>query len=264
MDESMSETTAISIRRAVQRVRGISQRAVVVYRDSGVLGVLRYLERAFSWPFANLLRFGREYITDREFGIDTRTSLAFPKEDGSEQYPYQPVTKSHFNSAMRLLPIEPNEFTFVDLGCGKGTALFLAAKRGFLRVIGVEIVKELLDQARKNCLHLSDKHKSLGDRIDLTLGDAADYDFPSGPKLLFLFNPFGEETLHKVLAHFIFSVQMDTAPSYLLYRNPILHDVVVNYPSIDEIGRTAYTTAYRVQGVATDLVPESNRRGVAK
>jgi SAM-dependent methyltransferase len=203
-------------------------------------------------------------MTDREFGIDTRTSLTFPKEDGSEQYPYQPVTKSHFRSATRLLPIEPNEFTFIDLGCGKGTALFLAAKRGFVRVIGVEIVQELLDQARNNCLHLSDKRKSLSDRIDLTLGDAADYDFPSGPKVLFLFNPFGEETLHKVLAHFIFSVRMDTAPSYLLYRNPILHSVVLSYPHIDEIGRTAYTTAYRVQGAATGLVPESNIKGVAQ
>jgi SAM-dependent methyltransferase len=255
-----SEMVAISISRAAQRANKVLERSGAAYRDAGVTGVVRYLKRTVAWPFANLLRFCREYITDREFGISTRTSIAFPKDNGTDQYPYQPVTKSHFNAAMRMLPIDPNEFTFIDLGCGKGTALFLAAKRGFGRVVGVEIVQELLDQARKNCLNSSGKSGPLGARINLVFGDAADYQFPPGPKLLFLFNPFGEETLHKVLERFVFSVQMDTRPSYLLYRNPTLHRAVLSYPRIDEIGRTTYTTAYRVGGGADAFSAEPDRR----
>jgi SAM-dependent methyltransferase len=259
-NESMSDKAALSISRAAQRVRQIFQRIAAAHRDTGVAGVVQYLQRSITWPFANLLRFASEYSTDREFGIHTRTSVIFPKDDGSEQHPYQPVTKAHFNLAMSLLPVEPNELTFIDLGCGKGTALFLAAKRGFVRVIGVEIVQELLDQALANCRHLLDRNHLLSDRIDVILGDAANYDFPRGPKMLFLFNPFGEETLHQVLAHFVVSVQMDTAPSYLLYRNPILHDIVLSYPHVDEIARTSGTTAYRVQASATGRIPESNSR----
>ena len=133
----MSEVAAISKSRAAQRVRRTLHHVIAAYRDTGASGVLRYLTRAIAWPFANLLRFGQEYITDHGLDINTRTSLTFPKGNGGEQHPYQPVTKSHFNTAMRLLPIESNEFTFIDLGCGKGTALFLAAKRGFVWVTGV-------------------------------------------------------------------------------------------------------------------------------
>jgi len=40
---------------------------------------------------------------------------------------------------MATVPLEPAESTFVDLGSGRGRALFFAARTGFHRVIGVEL-----------------------------------------------------------------------------------------------------------------------------
>ena len=47
---------------------------------------------------------------------------------------------------MNYLKLDAND-VFVDLGCGKGRAVFLAAAQKLKKVIGVELRKELADIA---------------------------------------------------------------------------------------------------------------------
>src|SRR5579864_6223943 len=91
---------------------------------------------------------------NRRFGVDYRA--VYPKE---------------FFSAMSALPINDySQYTFIDLGSGKGRAILLAQKYNFRRYIGVEFAKELHELAQAN---LQDY-----ENIELQCMDATQYVFP--------------------------------------------------------------------------------------
>ncbi len=88
------------------------------------------------------------YRLDRKFRISTRRTDVTHK--GDENQGYMGTNPKHFEAMLHQLPIDRSTYSFVDLRCGKGTALFLASEAGFRRVIGVELVPDLLDAARRN------------------------------------------------------------------------------------------------------------------
>src|SRR5262249_45180057 len=84
-------------------------------------------------------------------------------------------------------PLNLRNFTFVDMGPGKGRALLLAAEQPFARVIGVEVLPELHAIAQQNIAAAASRlvcHK-----IESISADARIFQFPDGPLVVFLFNP---------------------------------------------------------------------------
>jgi predicted RNA methylase len=182
----------------------------------------------------NLDRFAREAAFDRREGVDTKTHLRFPTDPDptSEQRSYLPLTPSHFRRAMRLLPISASLYTFTDLGCGKGTALILAVRAGFQRVIGVEIDPDLLATATANRERLVGRKPERFGRMELVAGDAAEFVPPDEPTVVLMFNPFGEKTLRKVLRNYA----QNHSAIYIIYYGP--HHAVFRESSVfQEIGR---------------------------
>jgi len=90
------------------------------------------------------------------------------------------------------------EFTFVDLGAGMGRAVLLASTLPFRQVIGVELHPTLERIARKN-VALWRKAGRAQTPINLICGDAVEFEWPQGPCLAFLFNPFGEKVMRGLL-----------------------------------------------------------------
>jgi predicted RNA methylase len=88
--------------------------------------------------------------------------------------------------------------TFVDIGAGMGRAMLLAAEMPFRTVLGVELNPTLARIARRN-LALWRKSGRAQAPIRLVSGDAAEFLFPSGPCLAFLFNPFGAAVMRRLL-----------------------------------------------------------------
>ena len=113
--------------------------------------------------------------------------------------------------AVAFTGVLPEHTTFVDLGCGKGRALIVAARLGFDRVIGVDFSPELAAIARANL-----------DRLGITnasvfLSDAFHYSFPEDDFVLYMFNPFSAEVMQAVLAN----LRMSSASAiYLIYKGP--------------------------------------------
>ncbi|MDR3645547.1 MAG: class I SAM-dependent methyltransferase, partial [Clostridia bacterium] len=84
---------------------------------------------------------------------------------------------------------------FIDIGSGKGRPCLYAAQTGrFYKVIGVEFSDKLVEIAQDN----AEKCK-LDKDITFVNMDAADYVFPSGKNLIYLFNPFNEHILEKLI-----------------------------------------------------------------
>ncbi len=77
--------------------------------------------------------------------VDWRTRLL-----GVFHSPYQPTEPALFREMMAALPIDFREFTFIDIGSGKGRTLLLAAQYPFRKIVGVELIRELHRAAEEN------------------------------------------------------------------------------------------------------------------
>lgn len=105
---------------------------------------------------------------------------------------YEATSENAIKDAIRFLNVDPSHTVFVDLGCGKGRPLIVAAELHFREIIGVEFATELVETARANL-----KHLGIGASVHHC--DAAEFDFPAKPLVVFLYNPFGAEVLAKVV-----------------------------------------------------------------
>ena len=107
--------------------------------------------------------------------------------------------------------IDLSNFTFIDLGSGKGRSLIVANHVGFKTIIGVEFAKELADISIENM-------KLLGlENVEIFNIDASTFKFTQRSILLYMFNPFSKEVMSKVIENIKSSLFDDL---YIIYNNP--------------------------------------------
>ena len=140
---------------------------------------------------------------------------------------YQPTEPAAFQEMMASLPIDFREFTFVDLGSGKGRTLLMASEYPFRRIVGVEILPRLSRVAAEN-IQAYKSSTQLCTRIESVCADAREFELPSEPLLLYLFNPLPAEGLASVLANLKKSLEHNPRLAYLLYHNPLLEEQLRN------------------------------------
>ena len=125
---------------------------------------------------------------------------------------YQAVDEQDVVAAVGSLNEDIGRFTFIDLGCGKGRGLLVAVELGFGRVLGVEFAPQLAETARANL-------QKTGAANALVIAvDAAEYVFPAGNLVVFLYNPFGAEVMRPVIANLRRS---DSRSLYVIYVRPV-------------------------------------------
>ena len=117
---------------------------------------------------------------------------------------YYGVAPSVFQSMIvrwrRSRPLAPiDAFTFVDLGAGMGRAVLLASEFPFRAVLGVELNPTLARIARRNLAAWRAAGRALAP-TRILCHDALACQFPPGPCVAFLFNPFGAPVLRRLAA----------------------------------------------------------------
>jgi SAM-dependent methyltransferase len=123
------------------------------------------------------------------------------------------------DDAQRLLdasPLPPERVTFVDVGSGMGRVVLLASLRPFRQIVGVEISPALHEIAREN----RDRFTSADIRcrdVRLVRADAANFAFPRGDLVVYLYNPFRAEVLDAVLD----ALLAERRDLVLLYHTPL-------------------------------------------
>ena len=135
---------------------------------------------------------------DLEHGTETsgleplwKLSIDSPNARYGERY--EATTPQELLAVLQFLSLPVKEFSFIDLGCGKGRTLIVAARYGFGKVIGVEFAQELAATAQAN-LASQELHNTVVLQID-----AVQFAFPPGGKVIYLYNPFSSEVLSRVL-----------------------------------------------------------------
>jgi SAM-dependent methyltransferase len=108
-----------------------------------------------------------------------------------------------------------------DLGAGKGLAVLLAAEHPVQRVIGVELVPEIAEIARKNVER--NRGRLRAGAVDIVVCDALNWPIPDDLSVVYLFSPFLDEIFHGVLERLIESIDRAPRPVRLVYSYPREH-----------------------------------------
>jgi SAM-dependent methyltransferase len=160
---------------------------------------------------------------EKQLGINTHSivnlnKLTLAGENSEQNHHYQGASYYILFSIFEKLPIETKNLPLIDYGCGKGRALFVAEQCGFTNLIGVDIAKELIDDANANkAVYVRKNSQS---KIDFLFEDATKYLIPDNAQVFYFFNPFGEEVLQKVIDNIKESVKQHPRKVYCIYLNP--------------------------------------------
>ena len=154
---------------------------------------------------------------DQAMGVDTSGFIpgeALANGSPSDFYTtaYYGISPSSLAEAIRNVPGDPAAMTFVDVGCGKGRALLVAARFDFRGIVGVELSGELCRVAERNTAHEP--------RIRVVEADATEFHYPEGPLLLFLYHPFLAPVLKRVMKNLESQISQTRREVYVLYANP--------------------------------------------
>lgn len=186
-----------------------------------------------------------EWKFDRELGVDTRgTSGGFRRariidrldpESRRTVTGFGPTPLRAADEIIASLPIRKEDFTFVDVGSGKGRVLLIAARSPFKRVVGVEISEELHKVATANIRNRRDPLARCAD-VQSTCFDASLFEIPSGPVVFWVFNPFQiRDPMNVLLSRIEASWREDPRPMLFVYLNPRLASLVDEVPIFERV-----------------------------
>jgi len=143
---------------------------------------------------------GRRF--DRRLGIETNEKIGrqgltgMSTELREHAGEYAPTNPALFRRMVRKSGVDPNNFTFIDLGCGKGRILIAAADYPFKEIIGVEADVALCRVARQN-LRQWGEGRSDG-RLKVVHTDARKFEWPNGNLFVFMYSPFSGPVFQQV------------------------------------------------------------------
>jgi hypothetical protein len=135
------------------------------------------------------------------------------------------------------------DFTFIDLGSGKGRVLLMASEYPFQRIVGVEFMPDLHRAAQKNIAGYSNNCQECW-QIETVCMDARDFQFPLEPLVVYLFNPFSESTFAQVLENLSRSVEQASRPVYIAYRFTEFEGLLAASDWLEKIAGTEQWTVY--------------------
>ena len=158
--------------------------------------------------------------------------------------PYQPTEPALFQEMMASLPIEFDQFTFIDLGSGKGRTLLMASEYPFRRIVGVELIAELHRAAEENIRDYRSPTQRCA-QIESVLTDAREFEIPQEPLVLYLFNPLPERALSDVLQRLGKLLVKTPRPVWVVYHIPLPEDLLGATGFLEKAGGTAYYSLYR-------------------
>lgn len=210
-----------------------------------------------------LLRFyilAVDFFFDMRFGTDTRAPESLKNltiESGNKErgVGYQATRIVPLMTLLeKIRPMIPAEGSFVDLGCGKGRALLVAAQFGFERVTGVEFARELCEVASRNCAAFKAR-KTPETEFRVVESDVVDYAIDDDDSVFYLFNPFDEVVLGAILANIAASLERCPRKTLIIYYNPRFGGL------IEQHGAFARSAEYALWGYRFVVYSDRYRSG---
>jgi predicted RNA methylase len=205
-----------------------------------------------SGKYIREFRNGRPNISDRfdiDHGIDTAGVISVGNLDISDSQleqasRYQTLTPEVILSALRQLPIRHDEFTFIDIGSGKGRPLLLASCFPFHEIIGVEISENLSRIAESNIRKFKDASQRCFS-IRVVCSEATEFELPQADLVIYLYNPFGKSVMQKFASKLEGSLRKSPRRIYILYHLPQYRQVWDELPVVRNVSDSASFVLYQ-------------------
>ena len=144
------------------------------------------------------------------------------------------VLRGILSALSKTLPINYKDFTFLDIGSGKGTALLVASEFPFQKIVGIEFAKNLHRIALNNIKNYKNQTQK-GENIEMLLEDAVNYIFPSERLIIYFFNPFDETIMTRVLANIERRFMAHHHEIIILYCRPICASLFEAKPFLKKV-----------------------------
>jgi SAM-dependent methyltransferase len=182
---------------------------------------------------------------DRRFATDTAGAVQ-PEQLGIRDVAAREQAILYLPSPARVtrwmldqLGVEHADFTFVDLGCGKGRVLLVASEYPFRRIVGVEISPQLAAIARSNLDLYRPRARACQD-VEVINTDATQLAFPDGNLWLHLYHPFEPVVTEAVLAQLEQALQRQprrAVVAYLTYASAVeaVDEVFARFPRLKRV-----------------------------
>lgn len=159
---------------------------------------------------------------------------------------YHPAHPKLLFELFNSLKIDFPSYAFVDLGSGKGRSLLIASEFPFSKVIGVEFAAELHEIASQNIQSYKSKTQKCKDVRSVNL-DAAEFEIPPTPLVLYLFNPFRPAVLIPVLQRLQRSLESHPREVTLLYLAPFHAALIEKETALRCVEQATYHNTYRFE-----------------
>jgi hypothetical protein len=201
-----------------------------------------------STPERERQRYG-DVDYDWDYRVNT-TSAAVTWHDrliGIFHSAYQPSEPAAFHEMLDALAentrLDVRDFTFIDLGSGKGRTLLMASDYPFRRIVGVELLPALHRIAQENVSRYRSAAQTCFS-VEAVCADARQFVFPAEPLVVYLFNPLPEAGLKRVVANLDESLRAQPRATYVLYYNPLLEHVLAQSAALRRIGGAQQYSVY--------------------
>ncbi len=186
--------------------------------EKGVIGAARIV-----------LAHVRDLGFDLKYGTDTLSwhqldDLEVVGDNKDHGVYYQPTQARTLWKVLKMSAL-PTEGAFLDLGCGKGRALILAAEYGYGRVVGVEF-SDLLCRIAESNLSRYARRSSARAAYEVVHADAAGYPIPDDVSTVFMFNPFDAVIMTKVVQNITASLTRRPRRLHIIYRHPLHREIL--------------------------------------
>jgi SAM-dependent methyltransferase len=148
-------------------------------------------------------------VLTEDLGLDDRRSVMYWNSGGAD-----------LDAVFQTFDIAPHD-SVMDLGCGKGGALITLARYPFAHVDGVEISAQLVEIARRNLSRLQIN------KPRIFCSDAENFTDLDPYTYLYLYHPFREPVMKRVLENIGESLRRKPRRLTLVYKNPVCELLVL-------------------------------------
>jgi tRNA1(Val) A37 N6-methylase TrmN6 len=147
-------------------------------------------------------------------GVDFKRNIRKSKSKVLQKYyNYEHTIEEDLVNVLNDLKISKND-KILDIGCGKGYALYLMHQFNFKNIDGIELSKKLSDIAKKNFIIIKKK-------TNIYNINATKFKYYENYNFFYMFNPFNRSIMEIVLNKII--KKINKKKIYIIYNNPTCH-----------------------------------------
>jgi SAM-dependent methyltransferase len=177
-----------------------------------------------------------ELTKDKVYNI--KTTFITKQGENKDNFHYQGASYFILDQLFEQLYKAYSNYKVIDIGCGKGRALFVAEHKGFNQLQGIDVDTTLVNLAIEN----SSTYKFKRDESSFIFleQDALKLSILNEACIYYLFNPFSDVVMKPFLQHLILNSKKDFI---LVYLNPKYETCLQEAGLI--LKQTIYTGSYK-------------------